>query len=336
MLQLSQRPLMATDADARLFVGRVVELANLSRSVRLRFNTLVLGERGSGRTSLLHRLEHWLDEAGVAVRFADASGCSSLDDLLGALREAIHGGAQAASAAFSTLYDRAGGGITDIGWLRPLDGGQLVVLLDGIVDPDLVTALFGRYRDEVWDLPITWVVAGELNDRSRLMQPPADAFFDIEIVVPTLTDIEVYDVLLRRADAAGDEPDAATVRELASALGSTVGDATPRRVLAEARRMLVDGAADAALHVARISAAQHKAAAIGRAAAMLYTELLALGPVSASDPRLLDRMGWSRSRATQVLHELEEAGLVVASDETRSTPGRPRRVYRATGEVVEP
>ena len=337
MLQLSQRPLMATDADARLFVGRVEQLAALERGVRLGFNALVLGERGSGRTTLLHRLEHSLDEQGVAVRFVDATGCSSLNDLLRFLREGVHGDASTWSAAADALDDFTGTVSDHVRWLRPLDGGRLVVLLDGIVDPDLVTSLFGRYRDEVWELPITWVVAGELGDRSRLLRPPADAFFDIEVVIPTLTDAEVRNLLLRRADAAGDEPGADAVRQLAAALGSTIREATPRRVLAEARRMLVDGAVDAARHVARIGSAQHRAAAIGRSAVLLYTDLLALGPVSASDPLLLDRMGWSRARATQVLHDLEEAGLVVASDEARSTPGRPRRVYRAvTDEVDEP
>ena len=45
MLQISQRPLQATAADAALFVNRAAELEKLSRAVRHRFNSLVLGER---------------------------------------------------------------------------------------------------------------------------------------------------------------------------------------------------------------------------------------------------------------------------------------------------
>lgn len=49
MLHLSQRPLMATAADAELFVDRAGELQKLSRAVRHGFNSLVLGERGLAR-----------------------------------------------------------------------------------------------------------------------------------------------------------------------------------------------------------------------------------------------------------------------------------------------
>jgi predicted ArsR family transcriptional regulator len=66
---------------------------------------------------------------------------------------------------------------------------------------------------------------------------------------------------------------------------------------------------------------------VGRAAAMLVAEVESLGPVSASDERLLSRLGWTRERAAQVFKQLEEAGLVVFS-ELRDGPGRPRKVYR--------
>jgi DNA-binding MarR family transcriptional regulator len=49
------------------------------------------------------------------------------------------------------------------------------------------------------------------------------------------------------------------------------------------------------------------------------------GPASASDERMLSELGWSRSRATQVLRELEQAGLVKPSSE-RNDSGR-RKVY---------
>ena len=59
---------------------------------------------------------------------------------------------------------------------------------------------------------------------------------------------------------------------------------------------------------------------------MLLNELMDLGPVSASDERLLERLGWTRARAAQVLKQLEEAGLVVVTDEAADGPGRPRRL----------
>ncbi|HJY24418.1 MAG TPA: hypothetical protein VJ649_01940, partial [Actinomycetes bacterium] len=62
--------------------------------------------------------------------------------------------------------------------------------------------------------------------------------------------------------------------------------------------------------------------------AELVADLEASGPASASDPGLLARHGWSRSRATQLLRELLDVGLVETTT-VRNGPGRPRTVYTA-------
>ena len=59
---------------------------------------------------------------------------------------------------------------------------------------------------------------------------------------------------------------------------------------------------------------------------MIMVELEALGAASASDKELLDRMGWTRERAAQVLGQLEDKGLVVSSSE-RQARGRPRKYF---------
>jgi DNA-binding MarR family transcriptional regulator len=64
---------------------------------------------------------------------------------------------------------------------------------------------------------------------------------------------------------------------------------------------------------------------LGRPAAMLAVELAQLGPVSASDQRLLTRTGWSRPRAVQVLRQLEEAGFVESGSTIQG--GRRRKLY---------
>jgi hypothetical protein len=62
---------------------------------------------------------------------------------------------------------------------------------------------------------------------------------------------------------------------------------------------------------------------------MLAGEIDALGWVSASDERLLDRMGWTRPRVVQVIAELESRGLVNMREENTGR-GRPRKLYRLT------
>jgi predicted ArsR family transcriptional regulator len=66
---------------------------------------------------------------------------------------------------------------------------------------------------------------------------------------------------------------------------------------------------------------------------MLIAELEAIGPASASDERLLKRLGWTRSRASQVFKQLEEAGVVRAAMEAPEGGGRPRKVFRPVGPI---
>ena len=76
-LVLQGRPLLATAADARLFVNRAEELAQLERSVRRGFNVALYGDRGVGKSSLLHHLEYREREAR-RVAFVDAGGVEDI------------------------------------------------------------------------------------------------------------------------------------------------------------------------------------------------------------------------------------------------------------------
>ena len=60
----------------------------------------------------------------------------------------------------------------------------------------------------------------------------------------------------------------------------------------------------------------------------MYAELESLGrPVAASDEELLDRLGVTRERASQVLKRLENEGLLESFTEPAER-GRPRKLFR--------
>ena len=80
-LDLSGRPLAATARDQELFVDREDELERAQAAIRRRSNVLVVGERGMGKTSFLHRLEQQAAE-DVEPIYVDAS---LADDLPGVL-----------------------------------------------------------------------------------------------------------------------------------------------------------------------------------------------------------------------------------------------------------
>lgn len=332
MLQVSQRPLQATAVDTTLFVNRSAELEKLARSVRLGFNSLVLGERGSGKTSLLRRFQWQLAEAGSSVRFVEASGATTVEELVDLVYVAIH--RQGRNIRIFPIQGKDPS--ADVRSLRPADGEHAVVLLDSVTRPEVLQHLFGRLRDDVWQLPLTWVVSGNRPDRNRYMEPPADSFFDAVIELDEFDEGEALELLRRRALGAGSgDPAAEVLLTVAPSLAQRVTPRSPRNLLAAAREVLLSKE-DPTQSVTNLYALQWRAAELSRPAAMLFAEIMDLGAVSASDKRLLERLGWTRARAAQVVKQLEEAGLVVATDATSGAPGRPRKLYSAISQFHGP
>lgn len=52
------------------------------------------------------------------------------------------------------------------------------VIVTGIENAGDVHAIFGRLRDEIWQLPVQWLVSGKLEDVERYLVPPACSFFE--------------------------------------------------------------------------------------------------------------------------------------------------------------
>lgn len=317
MAVLSGRPLLDTRADAALFSGRTEELAQLRWALRRQLNCLLLGPRGSGKSSLLRYLlwqqrdDPLEDSTRPPPFFIDAAGVSTAGALL-ALVAARLGTDSEESTEARRLLDRLAG--------LPADAWPAFVVLDQPL-ATAAHAVFGQLRDEVWRLPVSWVVAAADTDEADLLLPPADAFFDVVVRLGPLDDQALNEALHRRLD--GQLPDD-DLRQVVEAAGGN-----PRRALDLARAALASPQDTAAVTEAAAGRWQ-RAARLGRPAAMLLAELEAAGAASASDARLLDRLGWTRARASQVFGQLERAGLVQAAA-VRNGPGRPRRVYRVVG-----
>ncbi len=242
----------------------------------------------------------------------------------------MHGRRRDPTDRLTASLDGRDGLVDELRRLSPPEGRRVVVLLDSIGTPEVVQHLFGRLRDEVWQLPLLWVVAGHRADRARYLEPPADSFFDAIIEVGELDEHEAADLLRRRAQRADqDDPAAKVLLSVAGALAQQVTPRTPRNLLAAARGVLLEAEDDPTRWVRNLYAAQARAAELGRAPAMLFAEVMDLGPVSASDKRLLDRLGWTRPRAAQVFKQLEEEGLVVVTGDAPDGPGRPRKLFAA-------
>ena len=333
MLQISQRPLSGSAADAALFVDREHESRSVTRALKLGFNVLLLGDPRSGRTTFLHHLERVLKQR--TITFVDLQRYVSQADKILAIRAAL-GEDVRNRPRYERILETE---LADMAGLRRIDEEPLIhesdisemaaaakdsriVLLDN-VDADFAHLVFGRFRDVLWQFPHRWIVAGDVGRRMQYLRPPADAFFDAIIELKELSREEAEEVLLKRVSNAEPSKESVALRNVIPAIVDSVPELTPGQLLAAARITLLNDEAPRS-SLRKIASLQQHAAALGRNAAMLFSEVEALGPVHAGDQRLLRRLGYTRSRVVQLMKQLEEAGLVTARTEGR------RRMYQVS------
>ena len=342
--QLSGRPLLDTEADAQLFVDREDELRALEYALTAGMNALVVGERGSGVTSLLRHVAYRRrrrDSGPLAVvdgRLAsDAQGLLDVafEKLVGAPRTVTEPSNLATVLDSLTLMYGRKVPVKRQDSLRLLDvfeqvkselgGRRGTVILDGVPDSETAYTLFGKLRDELWELPLAWLVGVGPNEEATLTRPPADAFFEQTISIKPLGPVAAMDLVARRV------PPGTLDRDQLDALVA-LGDGNPRSILAATREYLqlhksLDEQSEAK------TALQIRLNSLGPSAAALAAELASLGAASASDPVLLRNLGWTRSRATQVLKGMETVGLVTGATEPSPGGGR-RKIYRLVSDGV--
>jgi energy-coupling factor transporter ATP-binding protein EcfA2 len=321
-MELGGRPLLGTRTDRPFYLHLPVH-DELLRLVHRRTNVLLLGGRGSGKSTLLNQVAGDLERSGVEVVAVDGRLIGDAQAFIGLLagRFAPRDEEPVSQANLNRLLwsrpDEVAGPLDALDRLAALAGDAQRVVVCDEPPPAVVHTVFGRLRDRLWQLPFTWVVAGSANDEDVYLMPPADAFFERVVRLEDLSPDDGRRLLARRAT----EFDPATVDALVSARPRT-----PRELLRRAATLADSEDRDAT--VRRWADAEARVAALGRPEAMAFAELVALGPVSASDQRLLGRLGWTRERAVQVLGKLERNGFVDSFSE-RAERGRPRKVFRA-------
>jgi len=326
-MELSGRPLLDTKPDHALFAGRRAELDRLEADVRSGLNVLLVGERGSGKTSLLRQLAYELRQQSPeepAPAFVEGRIANDVKTFLDLVRYRL--------GLRPTVVD-PGGWQTALGTMggKPMladalelpnlisslkeaaPNGRRVVLVDELASP-VGQTVFGRLRDELWQVPLTWVVSTAEDEAGPYLAPPADAFFDSVVRLEPLTKEAQREVLEMRAGKKG------------ARIAGQVDEGNLRRLLGLTRD-LVQGRARRPELLRAASKRDARVSKLGRSASMLLAELESLGAASASDEALLRRLGWTRPRAVQVFHQLEDKGLVTSST-VKGDSGRPRKIYR--------
>lgn len=324
-MQLSGRPLLDNSSDQLLFVGREEILRKVGGGLRAGLNCLLVGEPGSGKTSVVRALmfRSQEPEPPLQITYVRANRARTAGELLALVLAAFRVDVPQQPPALELLDLLA----TSLQAAQgPGTGNRVIVMED--VPGEAGAELFGALRDEVWQIDAQWLVTASTAQAAGLRRPPADVFFEIRVELDPLPLEQAVELLRRRLDLA-DTPDLGGLVEAADSARET-----PRRLLEVARELsaapTVGGLLLTALagRKARSTALEQ----VSRPARMLAGELEALGWASASDERLLARMGWTRPRVVQVVAELESRGLVQMREENTGR-GRPRKLYRLTPAV---
>jgi RecA/RadA recombinase len=312
-----RRPLLNTAADQRLLVldGSRSRAAAGTREAR---NVLIAGEPGSGKTTLLyHALGRARSENRPSLLLAGriVSGSRELVDALVELAVEEEWIQDAAPPAAADPL----GPVRQVRRLREAPENALVLADDLTVEQG--RTLFGAFRDELWQTPVSFAVAVRPDVAQALSTPPSDAFFDRRYVLEPMGGGDANQLLHRRHEAG--EAALLSIFEPDRAM-------QPRALVALASDEGPGGRYDPARQQELLRTAERVA---GRPGAMLLAEIWGREGVSASDEDLQRSLGVTRNRLTELLRALAEHGVLATYPKPRDgKTGRPRMIYA----VIDP
>jgi hypothetical protein len=328
------RPLARSRADQRRFVDRTRETQEILGAVAAGEPVLVLGEPGSGRTSLLNHVAWLLSREPAAREAVVIPGELARDpaQLLGVLVARLQRLAEPRGPRGRwldelralSMPDGPFGQVVQPAILMELVDllaerlaarqRDVVLMIDGIAPP-VAHGVFGSLRNELWALEgASWVVTGDAAAGPLYREPPADAFFPRLVELRSLSDTEAAKLLRAHLPELSNPQ----IQEAIAA-----GAANPRRLL----RAGADIAAGREPTAAATGELTRQAVSVaGPLAGAMVDYLANNGPAAASDKRLLSQIGASRQRASQLMHKLESAGLLETLEQHE--PGRRGRPAR--------
>ena len=294
MPQLSSRPLTASD-DA-LYVRRAADLA-VRAALKEGDNVLLGAVRGAGATSLLNHLEAEVSDAVLM----NAERAASASDVIASLVSQLRLRQNPADAAGPSPQAGSSSGAADSAPPRrdPRARGPTPDSAAGWTDRSegLIRSL-RTLAGRPYSLPLNWVVLAHYERLAEYVTPPADVFFDAIVRLDEFDASGALEVLQRRdVLPLPDDVAQSIVRHF---------DGTPRHLIRLARGALGSDAGEVAHRAEQLA---ETTSSLSRGARQLLADMQGRGPIPATDPSLLRRLGVTDRQMRRKLVELEAAGL---------------------------
>lgn len=199
----SLRPLFATKYDQSFFVNREKELSSIQSSIRSKLNLLLLGKRGSGKTSLLNHAYYDLKKDKkiivilVNILPKGIHGTETfLDVLVRSCAKEISGNEMHSELyhKYITTFQTLSGlvGFETIMAILNRENKQAVFIIDGFDhNSELCYNIVSALREIFWETKSAFIVTGDLLQKNVYLKPPVDAFFDKVVEIEKLSTKDV-------------------------------------------------------------------------------------------------------------------------------------------------
>lgn len=332
----SLRPLFPTKYDQSFFVNREKELSSIKSSMRSNLNLLLLGNRGSGKTSLLNHAYHNLrnDKKFILILVNILpKGISDTESFLNELASSCAKEARNTDRDFYEKYRNAFAraigleGFETIMSILLRENKQPVFLIDGFDhNSKLCYDIFSSLREIFWETKSTFIITGDVQQKNVYLKPPVDAFFDKVLEIGKLSSKDIKELFEHRIGkneisekvfSALAEHNSDSVTDLILIIRENIEkDNSKFDTILQTHNSFTFGASIISPDQSNFQQSDENFK-ISPMRKEVLRYLRMNGPTSASDEKFQEDMGVSRSRLAQMLLRLTSRGLLIKSQDSK-------------------
>lgn len=338
------RPLVSYGETQNLFVPFEEENRRLLLAVETHENSIVIGERGSGKSSFLNRFfyefendSHFIIAKMSALNMPNFNQTSFLSNVFNEIKDIAKNRSnkekflEILQTYFASRQERETSPIPNeeddyyammkrfSSLIENLNknGFTICIILDDTdkINSQLIWQAFRNMRDEIWKLRISIILTALPNQVSEITKPPLDHFFSYWIKLPAFDHMRAKQLIDRRLRDLGFdisvEPN--TLEEIVNR-----ADGNPRYILEIFKRLFEQTPIPRVITNREIDNLgvifSNKLPELEKQ----ICEYLIRNPyTSASSESFIDDMGVKRPRLAQVLNSLKRRGLIGSRQEGR-------------------